>query len=129
MRTRALAAAAVLAALLVIPMASLPAVANDSDVERSGNCGGRSDWKLKLSPEDGGIEVEFEVDQNKVGRRWKVGLRHDGYRFFRGIRTTKGPSGSFEVRRVINNTRGKDGVTAFARNLRSGEVCRGAASI
>jgi hypothetical protein len=113
----------------VIPVGAPPATASDNDVRRSGNCSRNSDWKLKLSPENGGIEVEFEVDQSKIGRRWRVGLRHDGYRFFRGIRTTKAPSGSFEVRRVINNTRGKDGVTAFARNLRSGEVCRGAASI
>jgi hypothetical protein len=35
-------------------MASLPAVANDNDVERSGNCGRRSDWKLKLSPQHEG---------------------------------------------------------------------------
>ena len=56
-------------------------------------------------------------------------MKHDGYRFFRGRRTTKAPSGSFEVRRVINNKRGSDRVTAKARNLRSGEICRGAAKI
>ena len=50
-------------ALFVI---AVPAVASagDRDVIREGPCSGRSDWKLKLSPEDGRIEVEFEVDQN-----------------------------------------------------------------
>ena len=45
-------------------MLSLPAgvAAKDGDVIRTGSCSGRSDWKLKLSPEDGRIEVEFEID-------------------------------------------------------------------
>ena len=48
-------------------MLSLPAgvAAKDGDVIREGNCTGRSDWKLKLSPENGRIEVEFEVDQQR----------------------------------------------------------------
>jgi hypothetical protein len=129
MGTRALATSTALATLLVIPTATLPAAAGDNDVERSGSCSRRSNWKLKLSPEDGGIEVEFEVDQNKIGRRWRVVLKHDGYRFFKGRRATQAPSGSFEVRRVLNNTKGQDRVTTKARNLRSGEICRGSASI
>lgn len=128
MRTRRLLVSTVLASALAIPVAA-PAIAKDGDVERSGNCSTRSDWKLKLSPEDGGLEVEYEVDQNVVGRKWRVVLKHDGYRFFKDLRTTKAPSGSFEVRRVINNKSGTDGVTAKATNLRSGEVCRGAAKI
>jgi hypothetical protein len=97
-------------------------------VIRSGGCGGASTWKLKLSPENRRIEVEFEVDQNKVGRRWKVVLRKDGARFFRGVRETTGPSGSFELRRVTGNGRGPDEFVAKATNLRSGERCRGSAT-
>jgi hypothetical protein len=37
------------------------AVAGDRDVIREGSCSGSSDWNLKLSPENGRIEVEFEV--------------------------------------------------------------------
>jgi len=120
-----LAAATVMAVALVGgPIAS----AKDRDVVRRGRCSGRSDWKLKLSPENGRIEVEFEVDQNKVGRRWRVVLKHDGVRFMRGIRRTHGPSGSFEVRRVAGNRRGPDRFFATARNFRSGETCRGGAT-
>lgn len=118
-----------LVAALAVPFSALPAIAKDGDVERTGSCSRSSDWKLKLSPEDGGLEVEFEVDQNVVGAKWKVVMKHDGYRFFRDRRTTKAPSGSFDVRRVINNKSGTDRVYAKARNLRSGEVCRGAAKI
>jgi catechol 2,3-dioxygenase-like lactoylglutathione lyase family enzyme len=116
-----------LTAAVVLAMVG-PATANDADVIREGQCSGASDWKLKLSPEDGRLEVEFEVDQNRVGQEWLVRLERDGNRFFQGTRTTRPPSGSFEVNRVISNGPGRDRVTAWARNLSSGEVCQGAAT-
>jgi hypothetical protein len=65
--------------------ASVPvALAGDDDVRRSGGCSGNSTWKLKLSEEDGKIEVEDEVDQNVTGDTWRVRLFNDGNRFFRG---------------------------------------------
>jgi len=106
-----------------------PSAAGNDDVRRSGSCGGNSEWKLKLSPEDGRLEVEFEVDQNVNGDKWRVIMRHEGDRFFRGVRTTKAPSGSFEVRRVVDDEAGKDSFTARARNLSTDELCRGTASI
>jgi hypothetical protein len=103
------------------------AFAKEGDVIREGTCSRRSDWKLKLSPENGRIEVEFEVDQNRSGRTWRVRMWHDGVRFFKGRRTTRPPSGSFEVRRVRPNRSGVDFFRARAFNPRSGEVCRGRA--
>ena len=116
-----------LVALFVI---AIPAVASagDRDVIREGPCSGRSDWKLKLSPEDGRIEVEFEVDQNLVGDEWRVRIRHDGQLAFRGTRTTRGASGSFELRIVEPNNAGADSFRARARNLSTDEVCAGSAS-
>lgn len=105
------------------------AVAGDRDVIREGSCGRSSDWKLKLSREDGGIEVEFEVDQNVTGDRWRVRIRHDGDAAFRGVRTTRGESGSFEVRIVENDRAGTDRFRGKALNLSTGEVCVGAASL
>lgn len=113
---------------LALTGGAVTASAKEGDVIKRGSCSRRSDWKLKLSPENGRIEVEFEVDQNKVGRRWRVVLKREGIRFFRGTRTTRRPSGSFEVRRVAKNGRGKDRFVAKARNLRSGERCRGIAT-
>ena len=106
-----------------------PSAAGNGDVRRSGSCGGNSEWKLKLSPENGRLEAEFEVDQNVNGDKWRVTMRHEGDRFFRGVRTTQGPSGSFEVRRVVDDEAGKDSFTARARNLSTDELCRGTASI
>ena len=111
-------------------MLSLPAgvAAKDGDIIRTGSCSNRSDWKLKLSPENGRIEVEFEVDSNRVGQTWNVKLKNDGIVFFSGTRTTQAPSGSFEVRRLTNNGAGSDFIVGRAVNPNTGEVCRGTAT-
>src|SRR5215207_9396181 len=85
MRPRAIVAAAVLGVLL-IGGSAVPTLAKDGDVIRRGACSGTSDWKLKLSEEDGRIEVEYEVDQNRVGDTWRVRIRHDDDLMFAGTR-------------------------------------------
>ena len=62
------------AALLVASgIAAAPAAgAKGGDVIRSGVCSGAAHWKLKLSPDDGRIEVEFQVDANRIGSAWRV---------------------------------------------------------
>ena len=111
-------------------VAAMPTAAKgDGDIIRRGSCTGASNWKLKLGLDDGRIETEFEVDQNRNGQRWRVVLKRDGHRFFRGIRTTRPPSGSFEVNRRPRNHPGRDRITARALNLRTGEVCRAVATI
>lgn len=111
--------------LSLVPIGA--AGAGDDDVIRRGGCSGNSTWKLKLSPQNGGTEVEFEVDQNRNGETWRVVLKRNGERFFSGTRTTQGPSGSFEVRRVVPQSSGD--FVGRARNLRTDELCRGSASI
>jgi hypothetical protein len=121
--TTRIASVALLTGLIATP--ALPASANDDDVIRRGSCSGATDWKLKASPEDGRIEVEGEIDSNKKGQSWGWKLRHNGKVSARGTKTTKGPSGSFEVRRVVVNLSGTDKLVFRATNPRSGEVCRG----
>ena len=110
--------------LVAAPMA---ASAKDGDIIRRGDCTARSDWKLKLSPENGRIEVEFEVDQNRNGQRWNIKMKRNGNVLWRGSRTTRPPSGSFEVRRLARNGAGAERIVVRARNPRTGEVCRGVA--
>jgi hypothetical protein len=98
-----------------------PALAKDGDVLVRGSCTGKSTSKLKLSAEDGRIEAEFEVDQNRNGVRWTVVLARNGARVAQLTRVTKAPSGSFEARKVIANTAGVDVVKATAH--REGETC------
>lgn len=115
------------AALLTLSVAgAVPALAKDGDVIRRGACSGASDWKLKLSPENGKIEVEYEVDSNKVGQTWQVRIVKNGNVIFRGARETKGASGSFTVRLVTANTAGDD--VFRARATHADEVCAGSAT-
>ena len=126
MRFRAIVATAVLGTVLIGGTA-LPVLARDGDVIRRGACSRNSDWKLKLSEENGRIEVEYEVDQNRVGDVWRVRIRHDGDLVFAGRRTTRGTSGSFEVRILQRNRIGDDVFRGRAVNLRTGEACGGRA--
>jgi hypothetical protein len=115
-------------ALTLMAVAMPAAHAKDGDVIRRGACTGASDWKLKLSPENGRIEVESEVDQNRSGDRWAVRVAKNGARIFTGSRTTMPPSGSFEVRLVTANGPGPDAFRATATNQRTGETCGGRAT-
>jgi hypothetical protein len=122
---KALIVAGSIAALL----AAAPAVeAKEGDVIARGKCTQAATWKLKLREENGRIEAELEVDQNRVGRRWTVVLRRNGLRVFSGVRFTRAPSGSFELRRVVANGAGADRITGVARHAATGEVCRAAAT-
>ena len=119
----------VLTALLAI-VAALPAVApakNNPGVTRTGSCSGLgASWKLKAKHDDGRVETEFEVDQNRNGRRWNVVIRRNGVVVFRGVRITRPPSGSFSVNRRIADAAGRDRIVATARAVAGGVVCRGA---
>jgi hypothetical protein len=105
------------------------AVAKGGDVIQRGSCSGSSDWKLKLSPEDGKTEVQFEVDSNVVGQTWKVKIFKNGDRIFSGKRVTKAPSGCFEVRLVTSNPAGSDTYRGRAVNPSTDETCVGKSSI
>jgi hypothetical protein len=125
--------------LLILSLAALAAAAltavssaqakGGPEVLKRGTCSGSTTWKLKLKNDNGRIEAEFEVDQNVVGKRWNVVLTRNGAVVFRGTRTTRAPSGSFEARKLFGNAAGADRVVATARALGSREVCRGTASI
>lgn len=111
-------------------LATAPATfAKGTDVVRTGSCSAASDWKLKAKPDDGRLEVEFEVDQNRNGQVWNVTLKHNGSQFFSGQRTTMAPSGSFSVTRFTGNAAGTDTIVGRAVNPKTGEVCRGSLSI
>ncbi len=119
-----------LAAALVLTVAgAAPASAKAGDVIKRGSCSWTSDWKLKLSPEDNGIQVEFEVDSNRSGQTWAVKLFQNGNKIFGGTRTTGGASDSFTVRKVANDTSGTDSFKGRAVNSSTGETCVGKASI
>ena len=113
---------------VVIALVAVPAAtAKDGDIRVRGTCTKSSTSKLKLSEEDGRIEVEFEVDQNRNGVRWNVVIAQNGRQRVRTMRVTKAPSGSFEARVLAPNTSGRDTFKARATSP-SGEVCTAQAS-
>jgi hypothetical protein len=96
-----------------------------SEQIKTGSCSGAADWKLKAKTDDGAIEVEFEVDSNRVGQTWHVTLLKNGNVIFSGNRVTKAPSGSFEVSKRTANPAGADTIKGRARNVSSGQTCVG----
>jgi len=110
-------------------LAATTAAARGADRAKTvrGTCTGAAASKLKVKADDGRLEIEFEVDQNRVGRRWRVVLRRNGAVVFRGVRTTTAPSGSLEVRRSVRAS-ARSTVAASARALVGGQTCRATAT-
>lgn len=132
-----------IALMAAIAAAALPGVAlakhgNDDDdggrrggdddrreLRVRGACDAGATAKLKVKHDDGRLEVEFEVDQNRNGVTWNVQLRRNGAVAVQTRATTRGPSGSFSVERKITDGAGADRVTARATSP-AGQVCTAA---
>ncbi len=97
-------------------------------VRVAGTCTDGSSVKLKAKPDDGRLEVELEVDQNRSGVTWDVRVRRDGVLVVRRNATTHPPSGSFSVEKKIANPAGSNRISARAESP-SGEVCTAALTI
>jgi hypothetical protein len=124
-------AALTISTLALTGLTIAPAVAGDDDgdrVERNGSCSAGTDWKIKAKADDGRIEVEAEIDSNKVGQSWSWRFKDNGTVFATGTSTTTAPSGSFEVERKPANKAGTDNFVFRAVHPKSGEVCRATVS-
>jgi hypothetical protein len=123
-------------AALVLPLTVIaavglatPAHAKDGEVRTAGTCSSNSTWKLKAAPDNGRLEVQLEVDSNRVGQTWNWRLADNGVAVASGTAKTVAPSGSFEVKRFIANKAGADRIRARATNPATGETCLGALTI
>jgi hypothetical protein len=119
-------------ALLVLVAGAMviPATANASGgggVVDRGSCSAGSKFKLSASRDDGGIEVQFEIE-SRAGETLRVRLLDDGDRFFRGRRTTNA-AGKLRIRRVTDNRAGPDHIVARATDAQTGETCVGSVTI
>ena len=94
-------------------------------VRVGGVCSQQSTAKLKLKADNGRMEVEFEVDQNRNGVPWKVTLKRNGALVASKAAITRAPSGSFSANRVLSGAHGK--VVAVA--TRAGERCSATATL
>ncbi|MFC6236442.1 hypothetical protein [Longivirga aurantiaca] len=123
--TAALGAAAASLVLVAGVVVTAPASAKSTDVIATGSCTGGSNYKLKAKPDNGALQVEWEVDQNRNGQVWTWAITHDGVTKASGRATTQAPSGSFSVTRRVVNAAGTHTISGAARNAATGEVCRG----
>src|SRR3954470_10690035 len=112
----------VIAALAILPATALARHGGNDGKSVSGSCTKASTSKLKVKADDGRLETEFEVDQNRSGVTWKVTLRRNGKVAVKSSAKTKRPSGSFSFNRRLANGAGKDKISARATSP-SGEVC------
>jgi hypothetical protein len=113
------------AAVTAAPATALAKGGDDDRVERRGTCTRGSTAELKIKSDDGRLETEFEVDQNRNGVRWRVTLRRNGAVVVSTRATTRAPSGSFSVERRLPS-----GSSISARAVSpSGEVCTARASL
>ena len=101
---------------------------NGDTVLVAGKCTSAATAKLKLGADDRGIEVEFEVDQNRNGVPWRVTLRRNGALVAAATVRTHAPSGSFSFERVVSSTPGADRIVAVAKSP-SGATCNATASL
>ncbi|KRF28726.1 hypothetical protein ASG94_21060 [Nocardioides sp. Soil805] len=121
--TTTLAAAALLATAgpaLTAPGAFASGGSDDETI-RTGSCSAGASWKIKAKPDDGRLEVEAEIDSNRVGQTWTWVLKHNGSVSARGASRTAGRSGSFDVERRTVDAAGTDSFRFRATH--DGAVC------
>jgi hypothetical protein len=126
-RTRNLFLGLAVAAVTLAPTAALAKKGGNDGKRVAGTCSKGSTAKLKVKPDNGRLETEFEVDQNRNGVTWKVTIKRNGRTAVSTNATTRAPSGSFSVQRRIANGSGSDRITAKA--TRAGETCTASVTI
>ncbi len=128
MRRGAAVAAFTTALMIPLGLASAPAQARGGGgVEARGTCGAGVTFKLKAKHDDGRVEVEYELDSNRVGQLWTVSLTDNTVSIFSGQRRTAAPSGSFSVRVLTTDRAGADVIRS--RATLGGQVCSAAVSV
>jgi hypothetical protein len=97
-------------------IAATPAYARHGGdgVRSSGACTSHARFELKAKHDDGRIELEYEVDSNRVGQVWAVRITDNGAVVVSRHARTAGRSGSFTVHKTIANRRGVDRIHAHA---------------
>jgi hypothetical protein len=96
----------------------------DQEVINRGDCSHFSDWKLRIRT-DGPDRLDLEFEAGEVaGQTWRVRMIYNGSVVFRG-NAVSGADGEFDVDREVANQAGSDTLQGMARNLQTGETCRG----
>jgi hypothetical protein len=116
------------AALMVVGLVGAAGAAQasggDQEVINRGDCSGISDWKLRIRTDAPDLlDLEFEAGE-VAGQTWRVRMIYNGSVVFDG-NAVSGADGEFDVDREVANQAGPDTLRGVARNLETGETCRG----
>ena len=121
--TTAKAALLATAALLAVPAVATSAQAKGGDAVSNSAACATGTIKVKAKVDDGALEVEGEVDTNRVGQTWTWRIVRNGTVAAQGSKVTAAPSGSFSVNRRIANPAGQDTIKFRAVRPATGKVC------
>jgi hypothetical protein len=117
-----------LATLMVVGLVGAAGAAQasggDQEVINRGDCSGISDWKVRIRT-DGPDRLDLNFEAGEVpGQNWRVRMSYNGSVVFNGV-ATSGANGEFDVDVEVNNQAGQDRLLGLARNMQTGETCRG----
>ncbi|MEI6363041.1 MAG: hypothetical protein WCP95_13000 [Actinomycetes bacterium] len=110
------AVAALTFAAAVTPATAAPAKHGDSSrsVQVSAACGSIA-TTLTLRARNSGVEAEYQLDENRNGKTWKLRLSRNGQVLARARRTTIGPSGALHWRVLAVGVANTDALQVTAR--------------
>ena len=111
------------AALLAVPAVSTPAQAQGGDAVSNSAACATGTIKVKAKADGGVLEVEGEVDTNRVGQTWTWRIVRNVTIAAEGTKVTAAPSGSFTVTRRIANPAGQDTIKFRAVRPATGKTC------
>ncbi|MGH2943325.1 MAG: hypothetical protein ACRDLN_11205, partial [Solirubrobacteraceae bacterium] len=94
----------------------------------AGTCAKGATARLRLRSRDGTIRLEFEVKRRRARETWRVVLVHERRVAWRGTVRTSRSSGSFRIRRSLDDLDGPDQVTARGSGPR-GVTCEARATL
>lgn len=114
-------AAAGLTTAIAVPVSMLVAAPAQAGIDRSGRCSG-AEYELGVDRENGGFEVEADIDDARPGSKWRVSIRHEGKVIYKAVRTAD-REGDISVDRFRKNTAGKDTFQLTVKRMATGKVC------
>jgi hypothetical protein len=121
------ATAGIAAVIVAVPTVALIASPASADTEKHVSCAG-GHLELSVDNEAGGWEVDAQVDNVAANQKWRIVLKHDGNRYFKGVRTTD-YEGDVDVDRFRSDSSGSDRFSMKAVRLSDGTTCSGSVTV
>jgi hypothetical protein len=103
-------------------LAPMVSVAKDGEIIKRGKCSNGVETELKASPENGQIEVEYELGDAVPGSRWRIRITKNGKSILRATQRANA-AGDIEVRQITTNLAGREMIRATAKRTGAAGAC------